>query len=109
MKNKQTAMFVILAISIATAICGTTAMSLSMPAFANSDHDGQKCKKNEDNNCNRNVDKQRIKQNIECDSEIENKDSDKNDNFISQECISPAASVDEAVLVNSSIFDVTAD
>ena len=101
-------MFVILAISIATAISGTAAMSLATPVFAEGDdHDGQKCKKNDDNNCNKNIDKQKNYAKNECEIENNNKKSDDNDNVNVLECVNPSANVDEAVLLNSSIFDVT--
>ncbi|MDQ5868112.1 MAG: hypothetical protein M3530_00120 [Thermoproteota archaeon] len=109
MKTKQTGMFIILAISIATAISGTAAMSLATPVFAGGDDDGgQKCKKNDDNNCNKNIDKQKIYAKNECEIENNNKDhSDNNDNVNVLECVNPAANLDETALLNSTIFDVT--
>jgi len=108
MKTIQRGMFVILAISIATAISGTAAMSLATPVFAGGDdNDGQKCKKNDDNNCNKNIDKQKNYAKNECEIENNNKKSDDNDNVNILECVNPSANVDEAVLLNSSIFDVT--
>ncbi len=101
-------MFLILAISIATAISGTVAMNLATPVFAGGDdHDGQKCKKNDDNNCNKNIDKQKNYAKNECEIENNNKKSDNNDNVNILECVNPSANVDEAVLLNSSIFDGT--
>ncbi|MEP6576281.1 MAG: hypothetical protein ABJB85_07635 [Nitrososphaerota archaeon] len=34
---------------------GTTIVSVAAPAFAGGDHDGKKCKNNDDNNCNDNI------------------------------------------------------
>lgn len=100
----------ILAISIATAISGTAAMNLVTPAFAGGDdHDGQKCKKNEDNNCNHNEDKQKINNKNECEIENKLKDSDRNDIVNPSECINPTTNLDDTVLLNSSVFDITAD
>ena len=108
MKNIQSGIFVILAISIATAISGTAVMSLATPVLAGGDdHDGQKCKKNDDNNCNKDIDKQKNNAKIECEIENKNKDSDGNDPVNVLECVSPESNVDESVLLNSSIFDVT--
>jgi hypothetical protein len=110
MKSKETGMFFILAISIATAITGTATMSLATPAFANDGHDGQKCKKNEDNNCNHDEFEQKAKGKNYCEIENENKDhSDDNENLNGLECINSLANVDDSLLENASIFDVTAD
>ena len=110
MKTKQIGMFVILAVSIATAISGTATLSLVTPAFANDDHDGQKCKNNGDDNCNKNVDKQKAKGKNYCEIENENKKhSDENTNLNELECINSLANLDETALVNASVFDVTAD
>jgi hypothetical protein len=106
----QTGIFVVLAISIATAITGTAAMSLATPAFANDGHDGQKCKKNEDNNCNHNEHEQKIYAKNECEIKNENIDhSDDNENDNVLKCINLATNIDDSLLENASIFDVTAD
>jgi hypothetical protein len=58
MKTKKIGMFVIMGIAIATTISGTSLMSIATPAFAGGDHDnhnGKKCKNNDDNNCNDNI------------------------------------------------------
>jgi hypothetical protein len=108
MKTIQTGMFLILAISIATAISGTAVMSLATPIYAGGDdHDGQKCKKNDDNNCNKDIDKQKNHAKIDCEIENKNKKSDDNDNVNIQECVIPQSNVDESALLNSTIFDVT--
>jgi hypothetical protein len=109
MKSIQTGMFVILAISIATAISGTAVMNLATPVFAGGDdHDGQKCKKNEDNNCNKNIDEQKNDAKINCEIENKNKKSDDNDNVNVQDCVIPSSNVDESALLdNASIFDLT--
>ena len=83
-------------------------MSVATPIFAGGDdHDGQKCKKNDDNNCNKDMDKQKIHAKFECEIENKNKKSDDNDNVNVLECVSPESNVDESILLNSSIFDVT--
>ena len=108
MKTKQRGMFIILAFSIATAISGTAAISLATPTFAGGDDGGQKCKTNDDNNCNKNIDKQKAKGKNECEIENKNKDhSDNNDNVNILECINSLANLDETDLLNSTVFDVT--
>jgi hypothetical protein len=91
MNTKKIGMFVILAISIATAISGTAVTSLAAPAFAGGDdhhdHDGKKCKNNDDNNCNDKHKTQKIKAKNECEIENENKDHSKdNVNINGLEC-----------------------
>jgi hypothetical protein len=59
-----------------SAISGTAVMSIITPIFAGGDdHDGQRCKKNDDNNCNKDIDKQKNHAKIEC--EIENKNKER--------------------------------
>jgi hypothetical protein len=107
---KHETIFVILAISIASAIGGTAAIGLATPAFANDDHGGQKCKKNDDNNCNHNEFEQKAKGKNDCEIKNKNKDhSNDNVNVNELECINPLANVEDSALINASIFDVTAD
>ncbi len=92
-------MFVILAIAIVTAISGTTFMSLAAPVFAgggHDNHDGKKCKNNDDNNCNDTHKTQKIKAKNEC--EIENKDHSKdNVNINGLECSNFADNTSDSV------------
>ena len=70
-------MFVILSLSIATVVMGTTGMSLVSPVFAGGDHhdhDGKKCKDNGDNNCNHTERNQKLTTKTECENENTNKD-----------------------------------
>jgi hypothetical protein len=108
MKSIETGMFFILAISIATAITGTAAMSLATPAFANDGHDGQKCKKNEDNNCNHDEHEQKIYAKNECEIKNENIDhSDDNENDNVLKCINLATNIDDSAQLEDSVFDET--
>jgi hypothetical protein len=101
MKTKKIGMFVILGIAIATAISGTTLMSLATPAFAGGDHDnhdGKKCKNNDDNNCNDKHKTQKIKAKNECEIENENKDHSKdNVNVNGLECSNFADNTSDSV------------
>ena len=95
-------MFAILAIAIATAISGTTFISLAAPAFAEGDdHDddgGKKCKNNDDNNCNDKHKTQKIKAKNECEIENYNKDHSKdNVNINSLECSNFADNTSDSV------------
>jgi hypothetical protein len=102
MKTKKIGMFVILAIAIATAISGTTFMSLAAPAFAggddHGDHGGKKCKNNDDNNCNDKHKTQKIKAKNECEIENENKDHSKdNVNINGLDCSNLADNTSDSV------------
>jgi hypothetical protein len=110
MNNKDTTIFTILVISIGTAISGMAAIGLATPAFANDDHHGQKCKKNDDNNCNHDEIEQKAKGKNDCEIKNENKDqSDDNTNDNDLECINSLANIDDSILEDASIFDVPAD
>ena len=55
MNTNKIGMFVILSLTIATVTMGTAGLSLVSPAFAGGDHHDHgenKCKNNDDNNCN---------------------------------------------------------
>jgi len=55
MVSRESGMFIILSIAIATAISGTMAIGLAALVFAGGEHhdqDEKNCKKNNDNNCN---------------------------------------------------------
>ena len=84
MDTKKIGIFAILSLSIVAVLTGTTGMSLLSPVFAGGDyhdHDGKKCKKNEDNNCNDTENNQKLTPKEECDNETTIKDhSKKNDN-----------------------------
>jgi hypothetical protein len=100
LNTNKIGIFVILSISIAAAISGTTLMNLAAPAFAGGDghHDDgeKKCKKNGDNNCNDKHKTQKIKAKNECEVENKNKDHSKsNDNLNELDCINDAQNLND--------------
>jgi hypothetical protein len=100
LNTNKIGIFVILSISIAAAISGTTLMNLVAPAFAGGhDHHGdgeKKCKKNGDNNCNDKHKTQKIKAKNECEVENKNKDHGKNnDNLNELDCINDAQNLND--------------
>src|SRR6185503_17372682 len=77
MYTKKIGMLVILSLSIATVVMGTTGLSLVSPVLAGGDHHDhgeKKCKDNGDNNCNDTHKTQKIKTKNDCKIENENKD-----------------------------------
>ena len=67
-------MLVVLSLSLATVVMGTTGLSLVSSVFAGGNHHddgGKKCKDNDNNNCNDTHKTQKIKEKNYC--EIENK------------------------------------
>jgi hypothetical protein len=99
MVTKETGIFVVLSIAIATAISGTTVLSLAAPAFAGGDHDdndGKKCKNNGDNNCNDKRKTQKIEAKNECEIENYNKDHSKdNTNLNELICVNDAQNLND--------------
>ena len=72
------------------------------------DHDGKKCKKNEDNNCNDTENNQKLTPKEDCDNETTIKDhSKKNDNGNVLVCSTDAVNLKDSVLLNSTIFGDT--
>ena len=70
MNTKKIGMFVILSLSIATAVMGTAGSNIVSPVFAGGDHEGEKkCKNNEDNNCNDTEKNQKLSAKDECENE----------------------------------------
>ena len=101
-------MFVILSLSIATAVVGTTGSNIVSPVFAGGDHDEKKCKNNEDNNCNDTEKNQKLSAKDECDNENTIKDhSDKNDQGNVLICSTDAVNLKNSELINSTIFGDT--
>ena len=101
-------MFVILSLSIATAVVGTTGSNIVSPVFAGGDHDEKKCKNNEDNNCNDTENNQKLTPKEDCDNETTIKDhSKKNDNGNVLVCSTDAVNLKDSLLINSSIFGDT--
>ena len=89
MDTKKIGLFAILSLSIVAALTGTTSVSLLSPVFAGDDHhdhDGKKCKNNEDNNCN---------------------DTEKNDQGNVLICSTDAVNLKNSELINSTIFGDT--
>ena len=111
MDTKKIGIFAILSLSIVAVLTGTTGMSLLSPAFAGGDHhdhDGKKCKQNEDNNCNDPGTNQKLTPKEDCDHEITIKDhSKKNDNGNVLVCSTNAVNLKDSVLLNSTIFGDT--
>ena len=105
MNEKKISMFVILSLSIATVVMGTTGISLVLPVFAGGDHDGKKCKDNDDNNCNHTEKNQKLSTKTECENENTSKDhSHDNDNVNVLICSTDAVNLRNSDLTNSSIF-----
>ena len=105
MNKKKISTFVILSLSIATVVMGTTGMSLVSPVFAGGDHDGKKCKDNDDNNCNHTEKNQKLSTKTECENENTSKDhSHDNDNVNVLICSTDAVNLRNSDLTNSSIF-----
>ena len=101
MYTKKIGIFVILSLSIATVVMGTTGISLVSPVFGGGDHDGKKCKDNGDNNCNDTHKTQKIKAKNECEIENENKDhSDDNANANTLDCINDAQNLKDVEQLN---------
>jgi uncharacterized membrane protein YhiD involved in acid resistance len=115
MVSKQSGMFIILSIAIATAISGTTAMSLAASVFAvadHRDHDEKKCKNNDDNNCNAKHKTQKINAKNEREIENYNKEHSKdNKNLNELTCVNDAQNLDdvfEELLVEEGVGDEVA-
>ena len=108
MNTKKISMFVILSLSIATVVVGTTGSNIVSPVFAGGDHDEKKCKNNEDNNCNDTEKNQKLSAKDECDNENTIKDhSDKNDQGNVLICSTDAGNLKNSELTNSTIFGDT--
>jgi hypothetical protein len=111
MDMKKIGLFAILSLSIVAALTGTTSVSLLSPVFAGDDHhdhDGKKCKNNEDNNCNDTEKNQKLSAKDECDNENTIKDhSDKNDQGNVLICSTDAVNLKNSELINSTIFGDT--
>lgn len=115
MVSKQSGMFIILSIAIATAISGTTVTSLAASVFAGGDHhdqDEKKCKNNDDNNCNDKHKTQKINAKNECEIENYNKDHSKdNENLNELTCVNDAQNLNdvfEELLVVDGVGDEVA-
>ena len=111
MDTKKIGLFAILSLSIVAALTGTTSVTLLSPVFAGDDHhdhDGKKCKNNEDNNCNDTEKNQKLSAKDECDNENTIKDhSDKNDQGNVLICSTDAVNLKNTELINSTIFGDT--
>ena len=108
MNAKKISMFVILSLSIATAVVGTTGSNIVSPVFAGGDHDEKKCKNNEDNNCNDTEKNHKLSAKDECDNENTIKDhSKKNDQGNVLVCSTDAVNLKNSELINSTIFGDT--
>ena len=100
MNTTKVGMFVLLSLSIAAVIAGTASVNLITPVFAGGDHHhgDQKCKNNDDNNCNDTHKTQKIKAKNECEIGNENKDhSSKNDNTNGLDCSNQAANLKDVL------------
>jgi hypothetical protein len=111
MDTKRIGIFAILSLSIVAVLTGITGMSLLSPVFAGGDHhdhDGKKCKKNDDNNCNDSENSQKLSAKDECDNENTIKDhSHKNDQGNVLVCSTDAVNLKNSELINSTIFGDT--
>jgi len=76
MNTNKIGTLVVLSLSLATVVMGTTGLSLVPQVFAggNHDHDGKKCKNNDDNNCNDTHKTQKIEAKNDCEISNYNKD-----------------------------------
>ena len=80
MNTNKICMLVVLSLSFATVVMGTTGLSLVSPVFAGGDHHDhgeKKCKNNDDNNCNDTHKTQKIETKNYCEIENYNKDHSK--------------------------------
>lgn len=102
MKTSNKLMFVVLSVTILTALTATTGSSIITSAFADKKH----CEDNGDNNCNSTHKTQKIKAKNECEIENINKHHSKdNDNINGLSCSNEAANLKDTALVgNASIF-----
>ena len=111
MDTKKIGLFAILSLSIVAALTGTTSVTLLSPVFAGDDHhdhDGKKCKKNGDNNCNDKENNQKLSAKDECDNENTIKEhSDNNEQGNVLVCSTDAVNLKDSLLLNSSIFGDT--
>jgi len=100
MNTNKIGTLVVLSLSLATVVMGTTGLSLVSPVFAggNHDHDGKKCKNNDDNNCNDTHKTQKIEAKNDCEISNYNKDhSHDNANENSLECANEAQNLKDVV------------
>ena len=108
---KKIGLFAILSLTIVVALTGTTSVTLLSPVFAGDDHhdhDGKKCKNNEDNNCNDTEKNQKLSAKDECDNENTIKDhSKKNAQGNVLVCSTDAVNLKNSELINSTIFGDT--
>ena len=108
MDLKKIGIFAILSLSIVAVLTGTTGMSLLSPVFAGGDphdHDGKKCKKNDNDNCNDTEKNQKLSAKDECNNENSIKEhSDKNDQGNVLICSTDAVNLKNLELFNSTIF-----
>ncbi len=109
MNRNKIGMLVVLSLSLATVVMGTTGLSLVSPVFAGGDHghghEGKKCKNNDDNNCNDTHKTQKIEAKNDCEISNYNKDhSHDNENLNSLECANDAQNLKDVEQ-----FDVFSD
>ena len=94
MNTNKIGMLVVLSLSLATVVMGTTGLSLVSPVFAGGDHHDhgeKKCKNNDNNNCNDTHKTQKIKAKNDCEIENKNKDhSHDNGNVNDLTCVNVA-------------------
>ncbi|HEX9318289.1 MAG TPA: hypothetical protein VF884_05075 [Nitrososphaeraceae archaeon] len=102
MKTSNKLMFVVLSVTVLTALTATTGSSIIAAAYADKKH----CEDNGDNNCNSTHKTQKIKAKNECEIENTNKHHSKNnDNVNVLDCSNQAANLKDTALVNNaSIF-----
>lgn len=103
MNSTNLLMFVVLSAGMLTALSATT-LSVAVPAYADEKH----CEDNGDDNCNDTEHTDKVKAKDECDNYFKNKDhSDDNTQESVLICEAAAANLEDAVLINSSVFDIT--
>src|SRR6476646_6535374 len=100
MNTNKIGTLVVLSLSLATVVMGTTGLSLVSPVYAGGDHghghDGKKCKNNDDNNCNDTHKTQKIEAKNDCEIENENKDhSHDNENLNELNCVNEAQNLND--------------
>ena len=105
MNTNKIGTLVVLSLSLATVVMGTTGLSLVSPVFAGGDHghghDGKKCKNNDDNNCNDTHKTQKIEAKNDCEiSNYNNDHTHDNENLNSLECTNYAQNLNDVEQTN---------
>jgi hypothetical protein len=107
MNTKKIGLLVVLSLSLATVVMGTTGLSLVSPVFAGGDHHDhgeKKCKDNDNNNCNDTHKTQKIHSKVECENEVKQKHVDNSVNALANDCAAANANLKEVDQTNSTVI-----